>query len=126
MPFLDHRVVEFAARLPVDLKLRGFKLRYLQKAVFRDRFPPYVFEQKKRGFGAPIGSWIRNELKDLTFDLLSESRLKDQGLFHYPAVQQMLDSHFHMREDHTDSLLALIAFQIWHRTYLTPRAATTA
>lgn len=126
VPFLDHRVVEFAARLPVDLKLRGFKLRYLQKAVFRDRFPPYVFEQKKRGFGAPIGSWIRNELKDLTFDLLSESRLKDQGLFHYPAVQQMLDSHFHMREDHTDSLLALIAFQIWHRTYLTPRAATTS
>ena len=126
VPFLDHRVVEFAARLPVDLKLRGFKLRYLQKAVFRDRFPPYVFEQKKRGFGAPIGSWIRNELKDLTFDLLSESHLKEQGLFHYPTVQRMLDSHFHMREDHTDSLLALIAFQIWHRTYLTPRAATTA
>jgi asparagine synthase (glutamine-hydrolysing) len=120
VPYLDHRVVEFAARLPADLKLRGFKLRYLQKAVFRDRFPPYVFAQKKRGFGAPIGSWIRNELKELTFDLLIESRLREQGLFHFPAVQQMLDAHFRMREDHTDSLLALIAFQIWHRTYLAP------
>ena len=120
VPYLDHRVVEFAARLPATLKLKGLRLRHLQKEVFRDRFPPYVFEQKKRGFGAPIGTWIRNELKELTFDLLSEPRLREQGLFHYPTVQRMLDAHFRMREDHTDALLALIAFQIWHRTYLGP------
>jgi len=118
VPFLDHRVVEFAAGIPSDLKLKGFKLRYIQKKMFENRFPDYVFQQKKKGFGAPIGTWIRNELNEMTHDLLSEDYVRRQGVFNPAAVQNALKDHFEMKQDYTDNLLALIAFQIWHKEYL--------
>jgi len=118
VPFLDHRVVEYAARIPSDMKLKGFKLRHIQKQIFRNRFPDYVFEQKKKGFGAPVGVWIREELRDMCYDLLGESYVRKQGVFNPQTVQQTLDDHFSMKEDYTDNLLALIAFQIWYDKYL--------
>lgn len=118
VPFLDHRVVEYAARIPSQLKLKGFKLRHIQKKIFENRFPGYVFQQKKKGFGAPVGTWIRNELKEMTYDLLSEEYLRKQGVFNHLTVQKTLDDHFQMKEDYTDNLLALIVFQIWYQKYL--------
>ena len=118
VPFLDHRVVEFAAKIPTDLKLKGFKLRHIQKKIFKNKFPDYVFQQKKKGFGAPNGTWIRNELREMAYDLLSEAHLRRQGVFNPPAIQKTLDDHFQMKEDYTDNILALVAFQIWYREYL--------
>jgi len=118
VPFLDHRMVEFAARIPNDLKLKGFKLRHIQKHIFEGKLPDYVLHKKKKGFGAPVGSWIREELKEMTFDLLSESNLKKQGVFNPQTVQTILDDHFNMREDYSDHLLSLISFQIWYEQYL--------
>lgn len=117
VPFLDHRMVEYAARIPSDLKIKGFKLRYIQKKVFEKRFPPYVFQQKKKGFGAPVGVWIRNELRDMTHDLLGESYLRKQGIFNPAVIQKTMEDHFQMKEDYTDNLLALITFQIWYDSY---------
>lgn len=118
VPFLDHNMVEFAAKIPSKLKINGFKLRYIQKKVFEERLPGFVFEQKKKGFGAPVGSWIRNELKEMVQDLLSEPRIRRQGIFNNVTIQRILDNHFKMKQDYTDNLLALIAFQIWHEEYL--------
>ncbi len=118
VPFLDHRVVEYAARIPTEMKLKGFKLRHIQKQIFRNRFPDYVFEQKKKGFGAPVGVWIREELRDMCYDLLGESYVRKQGVFNPQTIQKTLDDHFSMKEDYTDNLLALIAFQIWYDKYL--------
>ncbi len=118
VPYLDHRLVEFAARIPVDLKIKGFNLRYIQKKVFRNRFPDYVFQQKKKGFGAPVGAWIRNELKPMAYDLLSNDYLQRQGVFDPAVIQRVLRDHFDMKEDYTDHLLALISFQIWYDAYL--------
>jgi asparagine synthase (glutamine-hydrolysing) len=118
VPYLDHRVVEFAARLPDSMKLNGFSLRSIQKKAFRGRFPDYVFSQKKKGFGAPIGSWMREDLREMVLDLLSESHLKSQGIFEPEVVGKYLNSHFSMREDYTDQLLALLSFQIWYEAYL--------
>ncbi len=118
VPYLDYRVVEYAARIPSHLKIRGFKLRHIQKQIFRNRFPDYVFEQKKKGFGAPVGVWIREELRDMCYDLLGENYVRRQGVFNPQMVQRALDDHFNMREDYTDNLLALIAFQIWYESYL--------
>ena len=118
VPYLDHRVVEFAARLPERFKIKGFKLRHLQKQTFRGRFPDYVFEQKKKGFGAPIGSWMRNELKEMVMDLLGKEHIARQGIFDAKTVGGYLDDHFSMKQDHTDHLLALLSFQIWHQAYL--------
>lgn len=118
VPFLDHRVVEYAARIPGEMKLKGFKLRHIQKKMFEGKLPDYVLNKKKKGFGAPLGSWIRNELSDMVHDLLQEDRLKRQGVFDARTVQRVVSDHYEMREDYSDHLLALIAFQIWYDAYL--------
>lgn len=118
VPFLDHRIVEFAARLPDASRIRGMKLRVVQKEMLRGRIPDYVFKQKKKGFGAPMGAWLRGELREMTTDMLSPARLEAQGLFQGPAVARLMDEHFRMQQDHTDTLLSLLAFQLWHEAYL--------
>lgn len=118
VPYLDHRIVEFAARLPDSARIKGMKLRVAQKGMLRGRIPDYVFEQKKKGFGAPMGAWLRNDLNEMARDLLSPARINAQGLFNGAAVERVLDEHQHMREDHTDTLLCLLGFQLWHDSYM--------
>ena len=117
VPFLDHRVVEYAARIPVGDKLRGREMRWIQKETFRGKIPDFVYEQKKKGFGAPVGVWLRRDLKSMVEDLLSESHLKRQGVFNPTRVRTMIDDHQHMRADYTDQLLALVGFQLWSEHY---------
>ena len=117
VPFLDHRVVEFAARVPGNLKVKGMGLRYLQKKTFRGRLPDYVYQQRKKGFGAPVGAWLRDDLRDLTAELLGESRLKTQGIFDAKSVARLLSDHHAQRADHSDQILALVVFQLWFRSY---------
>jgi len=113
VPYLDHRVVEFCARIPAKFKLKGFKLRHIQKETFREQLPEFVFKQKKKGFGAPVGNWVRSDLKEMMLDYLRPDRLKTQGLFNPQAVGHIVNAHLDMRADYTDILLGMIAFQIW-------------
>ncbi len=117
VPLLDHRVVEFAARLPSNLKVKGMQLRYLQRAAFAGKLPDYVFAQKKKGFGAPVGSWLRGDLAGLVQDLLGERQLREQGLFDPAPVAKLIEEHRERRQDHTDQLWALTVFQLWFRAY---------
>ena len=121
VPYLDYRVVEFAARIPTAMKIRGRTLRHIQRHAFRDRLPRSVLDRRKRGFGAPIGAWLRGDLREMLSDLLSPARLRAQGLFDAERVGAMVAAHMRMREDNTDALLALLTFQIWYETYLEPR-----
>ena len=102
VPFLDHRVVEFAARLPTRLKIRNTKLRYLQKETFRGRFPGYVYSRRKKGFGAPVGVWLRNELREMVEELLGSRYLAGQGIFQPKPVARLVRDHYDRREDNTD------------------------
>jgi asparagine synthase (glutamine-hydrolysing) len=120
VPLLDHRVVEFAARLPSKLKVNGLKLRYLQKETFRGRLPDYVYVQRKKGFGAPVGAWLREELAPLCTELLGEAYLRAQGLFSPAIVAELVRRHRARVEDHTDQLWALTVFQLWCRSYALP------
>ena len=117
VPYLDHRVVEFAARLPSDMKVSGFKLRRLQKEAFRGRIPNYVFAQRKKGFGAPVGTWLRCELRSLVEEVLGEPYLKSQGIFDSNCVRRLVSQHMNRSQDYTDQLLALTVFQLWYRSY---------
>jgi asparagine synthase (glutamine-hydrolysing) len=117
VPYLDHRVVEFAARLPAQLKVNGMKLRHLQKQAFRGRLPGYVYEQRKKGFGAPVGVWLRNELRELVENLLGRPYLTKQGIFNSESVARLVRDHYTRRADYTDQLLALIVFQLWFQSY---------
>jgi asparagine synthase (glutamine-hydrolysing) len=115
VPYLDHRMVEFAARIPGQYKLKGFKLRHVQKRTFRRKLPSFVFRQVKRGFGAPVGNWVRSDLKGMMLDYLSPGKLKAQGLFNTEVVNKIVRAHLDTQADFTDILLGMIAFQIWWR-----------
>ncbi len=121
VPYLDHRVVELAARMPVAMKIKGRTLRHIQRHTFANRLPPSVLERRKRGFGAPIGAWLRDDLAELVGDLLGAERLRRQGLFDPGAVAALVDAHNRMRIDGTDAILALLTFQLWHDNFLAGR-----
>ena len=118
VPYLDYRVVEFAARIPVEYKLRGLELRHIQRRAFHNRLPEAVLNRRKRGFGAPVGAWLRGGLREMIDDLLSSSRLQQQGLFDVAQVRALVDGHMERRIDGTDGLLALLTFQLWQQEFL--------
>ena len=115
VPYLDHRVVEYVAKIPTKYKINGFKLRHIQKETFQRHLPGFVFQQKKKGFGAPMGSWFRNELKVYIDELLSREALVKQGIFNPDSIAKIVKQHQEMTVDYSDILLGLVTFQIWYQ-----------
>ncbi len=118
VPFLDHELVEWALSVPAQYKLKGSKLRYIQKYAMQQYLPPKVIQKRKKGFGCPVGSWFRNELKNFSRDILSPSRLKNQGLFNHAVVERILNLHANKEEDYGDLLFGLLTFQLWHQEFV--------
>jgi asparagine synthase (glutamine-hydrolysing) len=121
VPLLDHELVELAARMPEEVKIRGGRLKHAMKEAVSNLLPRDILERKKRGFGTPMGAWLKDDLAPLVRGLLSESVVKGRELFHYPAVQELIASHEANRIDGTDRLLALMNLEIWSRIYLDGR-----
>ncbi len=113
VPFLDHELIELVAQVPARLKIRGTQLRDLQRRAMRPHLPAEVFGRRKRGFGCPVGRWFREDLRDLVRDLLAPPSIRRDGLFDSAAVQQIVEAHEQRRADRTETLLALVTFQIW-------------
>ncbi len=118
VPFLDHELVEFAATIPPKYKVHGFDLRHVQKEAMREILPPAIMKKKKRGFGCPIGRWVKDDLNEYIHDLLSEETVKRRGYFNFPVIGKVLEDHYANRADYTDQILALLTFEIWHQQYL--------
>src|SRR6266850_1552077 len=117
-PLVDYELVELASRMPSNLKVRGLTTKYLLKKAVAPWLPRGVITRKKRGFGAPVGGWLRQDLRPLMFELLSEEQVRRRGLFQWPAIRQLISAHEQQRTDHTDHLFALIALEFWCRAYL--------
>jgi asparagine synthase (glutamine-hydrolysing) len=117
-PFLDYTLVEFAARLPVELRLRGLSGKYLLKRAMRGLLPDQILHRPKLGFNMPYKIWLRHELRDLLLDALSPTRLQRQGLFHSPYVQTLVQEHLEGARDHAHKLWQLLIFQLWAERYL--------
>jgi asparagine synthase (glutamine-hydrolysing) len=122
-PLVDYKLVELASRMPSSLKVHGFQLKYLFKKAVAPWLPPEILRRKKRGFGAPVGSWLRKDLLPMVREVLSESQVRARGLFHWPAIQQLISDHQQERKDHTDHLFALISLEIWCRSCLDAQPA---
>lgn len=118
VPFCDHRLVEFAASIPPQLKLKGFSLKYLLKRAMDGLLPHQVLYRRKQGFSVPLGYWLKNELLPLAEAMLSPRRIHQHGYFNASAVQTMLDEHISGRADHSARLWALTVFELWHTLYL--------
>jgi asparagine synthase (glutamine-hydrolysing) len=122
VPLLDHELVELAARMPEEVKIRGGRLKHALKEAVSGLLPRDILERKKRGFGTPIGAWLKGELAPLVRHLLSNSVIKSRGLFHFPVVRELIASHDANRIDGTDRLMTLLNLEIWSRLYLDRRA----
>ena len=121
VPLLDHDLVQLAASIPESVKVRGGRLKHVLKEAVSDVLPQDILERKKRGFGTPMGAWLRNELAPMRDALLSEESIRARGLFNGGPVRQLIADHGHNRIDGTDRLLALINLEIWARIYLDRR-----
>ncbi len=118
VPFLDQNLVELAAAMPGSMKIRGRELKYVLKSCLQDVLPKEILYRKKRGFGAPMGSWLKNELSPLLKQVLSKKTIQARGLFNWDFVQQTIALHEADKEDHTDHLQALMNLELWSRLYL--------
>ena len=118
VPFLDHELVELAAGIPGDMKIAGRQLKALLKQSLSGILPNSILYRKKRGFGAPMGAWLKQELAALLRATLSRENVERRGLFEWSAVQRTITLHELHKEDHTDHLLALMNLELWARLFL--------
>jgi len=112
-PFLDHEVMEFAAQLPVGLKLRGSESKYLLKRAFADLLPHQVRNRGKLGFGVPVGTWFRGPLKSYLQDTLSSRIARERGLLNSAFIDRLIADHTSGRADHAYQLWSLLTLEIW-------------
>jgi asparagine synthase (glutamine-hydrolysing) len=125
-PFLDHRVMEFAAGLPPALKVRGPRLKHLLKQAFADLLPRATTERRKMGFGVPIGAWFRGELKGFLAETLLSTRARQRGYFQETAVRRLVEQHGKGEADHTFPLWTLLMLELWHRELVDGQGAGKA
>ena len=122
VPLLDQKLVELAARIPEDIKIQGGRLKRAMKNSLKGLLPDDILERQKRGFGTPMGAWLKGELAPMVNDLLSEQSIEARSLFRYPEVERLIADHAANRIDGTDQLLSLVNLEIWARMYLDARA----
>jgi asparagine synthase (glutamine-hydrolysing) len=112
-PLLDHRVVEFAWRLPIGVKVRNGSGKWLLRRLLRRYLPDELFDRPKHGFNVPIGAWLRGPLRDWAEALISPSRLRSQGLLDPVRVQAKWHEHLSGRRDRACELWAILMFEAW-------------
>jgi asparagine synthase (glutamine-hydrolysing) len=112
-PFLDHRVVEFAWRLPTAVKVRRGQGKWLLRRVLRRYLPKALFQRPKQGFDVPIGAWLKGPLRDWARDLLDESRIRREGLLDARQVESCWQEHLSGRRDRARELWAVLMVQAW-------------
>jgi asparagine synthase (glutamine-hydrolysing) len=118
VPLLDDRLLELSSRMPSSMKVQGRKLKYAMKEALRDLLPDEIIDRGKRGFGAPIGGWFKNELSEYLDSVLNEETVRQRDVFDWPSIQHLRDEHCNNRQDHTDHLLSLMNFELWSQMYV--------
>jgi asparagine synthase (glutamine-hydrolysing) len=118
VPFLDHKLVEFVATIPSQLKLRGWEKKHILIKSLEGILPISILNRRKQGFSIPLGSWLRGPLRDLVRTILSRKTLGDLGLFNVQAIGQMLDDHDRNLRNYETQLWTLMVFVVWHRSYM--------
>ncbi|HXH25979.1 MAG TPA: asparagine synthase (glutamine-hydrolyzing) [Vicinamibacterales bacterium] len=118
VPFLDHRLVEFAARLPGDLKLRGFRTKRILRRALAGILPDRILTRPKMGFPVPFGSWVRGRWHAVAREVLLDRRTRERGLLDAGAVAALLEAHRAGARSGADAIWALLNLELWHRTFI--------
>jgi len=117
-PFLDPRVAQFSASLPVNYKLRGSKGKFILKKAMEGLLPKEILYRPKKGFGIPTAEWLKGRLNPLLREMLTPARLKGQGIFNSDFVQQLIKEHEIGVASHHKELWTLLVFQLWTDSFL--------
>jgi asparagine synthase (glutamine-hydrolysing) len=121
VPLLDHKIVEFSATIPPELKLRGSTTKYIFKRALRGILPDEIIGRPKRGFAIPLGRWFRGRLGNFLRDLLLSDTCRRRGIFNHDYIERLIKRHENGRELDLH-LWTLISFELWCRTFLDSRA----
>ncbi len=118
VPFLDHKLVEFVATIPSQLKLNGWEKKHILIKSLEGILPDSILRRRKQGFSIPLGAWLRGPLRDLMYAHLSPSHLRDLGMFREKVIERMLDEHVRGQKNHETKIWTLLMFYLWHQRYM--------
>ncbi|HEY1404634.1 MAG TPA: asparagine synthase-related protein, partial [Pyrinomonadaceae bacterium] len=126
VPFLDHKLMEFSARMPERLKLRrGWTTKYVLRRSMKDLLPAPILSRKKMGFPVPVGAWFRGPYRHIVDEYVLGERAAARGLFD-PAYVRSLAARHQAGENHTERLWSLVNVEIWLRQFMDGEAARAA
>ena len=117
-PFLDHRLVEFVAALPSALKLRRRTSKFLLRLAMRPVLPPAVLSKPKKGFSAPVGDWMRHELRGFVEEVVLGTRAQQRGLFNPRSVKQLWADHLEGVRNAAHQLWLLLMLELWFQRFM--------
>ncbi len=120
-PFLDHKLIEFAASLPESLKMNKFRNKYLLKKVAAKLVPSEVIYRRKMGFGVPVGSWFRGEMKDFVRGVLLAEKSMKRGIVKPEMMQKYVDEHTTGKFDHAFQIWSLLMLELWFQRFIDPQ-----
>lgn len=117
-PLLDHRLIEFAAQLPEQLKIKNGVKKYLLKQIVNDYVPKELMERPKMGFGVPVFGWLRKDLKYYAEEYMSAKDFDKHGLFKKEAIQKIMKHFFEGDENYNNLFWYLLIFQMWYKKWM--------
>lgn len=117
VPFLDHKLVEFTARMPREMKLRGGTTKWILREAMKGILPNEILNRPKMGFPVPVGRWFRGEFKHIVDEYVLSSRTLDRGIFDVSYLRSLVAKH-NVGENHDERLWALVNFEIWQRRFI--------
>jgi asparagine synthase (glutamine-hydrolysing) len=113
VPFLDHRVAELAARIPLAMKVEGSQGKQILRKLLYQHAPSTLFERPKAGFAIPVGEWIKGPLRSWAEELLDPNRLSSEGYFNVAMIRSRWVNHLSGQCDSTPALWSVLMFQAW-------------
>ena len=117
VPFLDKKLIEFTKNIPDHYKQNGRTGKWVLKKAMENLLPPDIIHRPKTGFGAPLRTWMRHDLREFLSDTLSEERLKNRGLFDPLAVWKLIKNNDQGKIDASYTIFSLLCIEIWCKNY---------
>ena len=117
-PFLDHKMMEFCAAMPSNMKIKGTKLKYILKKALSKALPKEILSRGKMGFGVPLDEWFRKELKDYSYGILMSNDCTNRGYFKKDAIRKILDEHAAGKANNGARIWSLLFLELWHREFI--------
>jgi asparagine synthase (glutamine-hydrolysing) len=114
-PLMDHKVAEFAAKLPVNMKVRGRNLRYIQYKLLKRYLPEEVLQRPKQGFSSALPYMLSEQYRKLFKSVLTHSELAEEGILQQSEVNRLLAEHLSKKKDHGNRLWLLLNAEVWYR-----------